>query len=892
MTRTRRTVAAAMLAALIVAVGQALSGVPNVELVTFLVFVSGYLLGVRAGAATGMAAMAGHSAFNPLGPAAPPVLAAQVLAGGLTAVVGGWLGARLARQDAPRGALMAGALGAALTVIYQAAVNVAAWVAYPTGLPLWSYVAGGLAFAATHVAWNAGVFAGALRPTLVVVGRVWRGALFGVVLVAALVTSVPSVRAAARARTNARGHGASPSPGHAATGVRAPSPAHTADGVRAEDAGADTTRAASNARDAVDVAARHRGAWNVLDAARVHRRHPWSVLRALGELPGWTWTRSGPPGFEAGASRLGAGAGRARVTLDGVPLNDPVDGRAPLADLPLAGLGAMRVGPAGAWDGDGVAASGADAGGTFRPGDAFALPGPAGLDPEGVVRLEGNAPPERVPLAAFDLSTGDHALRQRRVRFASVDSRFGVDMGYDELLIDGYGFDARGQLGRGVAGYGSARSRHTAMRLRGRLGRAAWVMGFRRWVGDTRGDLVASARSTHRSGHVARFGVRTARAALQAWDVGFDRDAPDSTTASSRRGVALSWRSGEVGEGAGAPGAPGGPGGADAPSSAGGRAPVATARPGEAGGERAYGHGDAPGIDARVAVEELVADMRWGAAHARADVRRASAHVTMRARGARGRLRATIAAALDDDGTSGWGGVVGLSRGRRGRRAWLEVARGFRVPSLMERAAPAHAAGARILRGGGDPGAETVDEVRGGLMLGRARLRAALSAGAMRSRDVIGPRPTSTPGERRYAAGGGDALGWLDVDVATRVRLGGLDAGVEAGVVVAGGADSGWFAGVPRVRTVVRARIGRPMFRASSALYADVSVAHTGARTDALGTRHDAFTTIDVWASGRLIDAHLYLGIVNLLDVRATTLGDALIPPRTLVYGLSWTIFD
>ena len=50
MNSTRRALLASLLIALTVAAGQALAGVPNIELVTLLVFLSGFLLGRRTGA--------------------------------------------------------------------------------------------------------------------------------------------------------------------------------------------------------------------------------------------------------------------------------------------------------------------------------------------------------------------------------------------------------------------------------------------------------------------------------------------------------------------------------------------------------------------------------------------------------------------------------------------------------------------------------------------------------------------------------------------------------------------------------------------------------------------------------------------------------------------------
>jgi len=172
MKTTRHTVLATLLVTLGVTVGQAFAGVPNVELVTFVVVVSGYLLGSLLGAVVGGTTIAIHSVFNAFGAAPPPVLVAQVVAYALIGVVGSPLGRLVVRLGRSSGAVIASIAGAAGVLTYQVFVNVASWIAYPTGVPVWGYIAGGVTFAAVQIGWNAALFAVALRPTLVVCGRV------------------------------------------------------------------------------------------------------------------------------------------------------------------------------------------------------------------------------------------------------------------------------------------------------------------------------------------------------------------------------------------------------------------------------------------------------------------------------------------------------------------------------------------------------------------------------------------------------------------------------------------------------------------------------------------------------------------------------------------------
>lgn len=171
--RTTRTVLlASLLVAMIFATGQALSVIPNVELVTALAFVAGYLLGPVVGAGVGAAGMGAHSLFNVMGTVAPPVWLVQVACYGLVGCAGGWLGPVIARtRGRIRAAVLSALIGAALVVVYQLAVNAVAFYTFTSDVDIWVYVWGGIAFGAVQVAWNAAVFGAAMPPMLRVLAR-------------------------------------------------------------------------------------------------------------------------------------------------------------------------------------------------------------------------------------------------------------------------------------------------------------------------------------------------------------------------------------------------------------------------------------------------------------------------------------------------------------------------------------------------------------------------------------------------------------------------------------------------------------------------------------------------------------------------------------------------
>ena len=166
---------AGLLAALTTAAGYALAGVPNVELVTVLIFVSGFLLGAKLGAAVGAVSWAAHSMFNPLGAALPPIFAAQVVSGVLVGCMGGLLGRRLVRvRNRLAASLAAGFIGLVLTVVFQLLVNTAFFFTFTddgASRSLYKYLLAGLVFTLTHLIWNAAVFAVVLIPLLSVLDR-------------------------------------------------------------------------------------------------------------------------------------------------------------------------------------------------------------------------------------------------------------------------------------------------------------------------------------------------------------------------------------------------------------------------------------------------------------------------------------------------------------------------------------------------------------------------------------------------------------------------------------------------------------------------------------------------------------------------------------------------
>ena len=86
---TRKICLIGICIALAVAFGYVFLIIPNVEMITATIFISGYLLGLRNGIFIGVIAEAIFSLTNPYGIPSPPLFMAQILSMGFTGLLGG-----------------------------------------------------------------------------------------------------------------------------------------------------------------------------------------------------------------------------------------------------------------------------------------------------------------------------------------------------------------------------------------------------------------------------------------------------------------------------------------------------------------------------------------------------------------------------------------------------------------------------------------------------------------------------------------------------------------------------------------------------------------------------------------------------------------------------------
>ena len=169
---TSRSVAAlAVFIALVAALGFAFAPVPNVELVGLASFVAGFVLGGLRGAVAAGGGMALYSGLNPYGLAMPPVYVAQIAGMAVFALAGARAGAAVASRSPGPASLLAGAMGLALTLLYDLLTNLGTVVvmgAWNDPVPV---IVGGIVFGTWHLVSNTVLFAVLLPPLLRAVRR-------------------------------------------------------------------------------------------------------------------------------------------------------------------------------------------------------------------------------------------------------------------------------------------------------------------------------------------------------------------------------------------------------------------------------------------------------------------------------------------------------------------------------------------------------------------------------------------------------------------------------------------------------------------------------------------------------------------------------------------------
>ncbi len=552
------------------------------------------------------------------------------------------------------------------------------------------------------------------------------------------------------------------------------------------------------------------------------RRHAFSLDHFLEFEPGGFLVRLGPIGNEANYSRWGIGRGRARVRLNGIVMNDPQDDTAPLVHIPTSGLGTLSTSR--------------DVGTPWI---------------EGSLDIDEQPSPLGRPNTYVELSKGTRAVRQRRVRFSSEASKVGVDLAYDEVLDDGYMFDASGNVPY-ATNYGSARTRQSTIVLRGEPDAVTrFDFGVRNFRATTQGDLVSNAADGRKSGYLTWLGASAGDTRMTVFGRGYSSSVPDSSAESATVGALGSW-------------------------SRGGAASDDFVL--RAGIERTNG----------IQVVDSVAEDRVVRATGGIDAKRAI--------GSQGRVFASASVAGDNEVPFAWGASVGVRRAGAKNSVGVVLARSFRLPNFAERYLPAHDSAGRTIAGDRDVDPETALEVTGDW---EYRLGAASSnrvrASWIRAEDAIAFRPRPVGAESwRVASNASDAgaMFFAEERVTADFRAASLRFLADAAVLFTSGDRADAFASVPEFQVNASFMFGRAFFEETSALYLGAQFMSVSERSDFEGTGLPAFQVVNLMLEGRLLDARLYLQYLNLTDEVYRTQGDYLMTPRTFVYGIEWTLFN
>jgi len=136
----------AIFTALAIALGYILSFVPNLELVTSTIFLSGVLLGGSAGMLVGALSFLVFGFANPMGPSPLPLLVSQMLGG----IFAGFMGGIYKRKNWNRVYILI-LLGIFITFIYDILTTSVGWIFFPTKNTFLAYLIVGLPFVLWHI---------------------------------------------------------------------------------------------------------------------------------------------------------------------------------------------------------------------------------------------------------------------------------------------------------------------------------------------------------------------------------------------------------------------------------------------------------------------------------------------------------------------------------------------------------------------------------------------------------------------------------------------------------------------------------------------------------------------------------------------------------------------
>ncbi|MFX0107081.1 MAG: hypothetical protein ACFE7R_02260 [Candidatus Hodarchaeota archaeon] len=161
--RSRWVSITATMTALALVGNYVLVAIPNVELGSAILFVTGYVFGFEMAAWCVLLVSIIFGAINPWGGFVPQIWITQLVGWLFIAVSGAILGNQPNKRDVVTDYRLLGMLGAFLTLFFDLITNLG-W-AWAGGLPYWTVVLSGIPFMIIHIASNTVIFA-AVPPQL------------------------------------------------------------------------------------------------------------------------------------------------------------------------------------------------------------------------------------------------------------------------------------------------------------------------------------------------------------------------------------------------------------------------------------------------------------------------------------------------------------------------------------------------------------------------------------------------------------------------------------------------------------------------------------------------------------------------------------------------------
>ncbi|OQX54518.1 MAG: hypothetical protein B5M53_05735 [Candidatus Cloacimonas sp. 4484_209] len=157
-TRTKRIAQTGIFTALAVVLGYLLVFIPNIELMSSVIFVSGWLFGPLVGITVGALSFAIFSLFNPLGASMPPLFFAQIIGGIIIGASGFLFKMVLTGLPVFLKVFIIGLGGGVVTFIFDILTNVGGFIAFTTKETFLAYLSTGIIFSILHIVSNMLIF--------------------------------------------------------------------------------------------------------------------------------------------------------------------------------------------------------------------------------------------------------------------------------------------------------------------------------------------------------------------------------------------------------------------------------------------------------------------------------------------------------------------------------------------------------------------------------------------------------------------------------------------------------------------------------------------------------------------------------------------------------------